>query len=104
MNGSGGGIYADYFDDEEKENFDIDNLTFKNKGIQKLSIGNSVSHQKFGGNCGSLNDLKRDSLVYKQSSIGLAKNISTPAPFQKSFPDKMDQARGVHRRSAINYR
>jgi hypothetical protein len=70
LNGNGGGIYADFFDDEEKENFDIENLTFKNKAISKLSIGNSISHQKFGVTCGSLHDLKRDSLVYKQGSLG----------------------------------
>jgi len=104
---NGGGIYADRFDSEEKENFDIENLTLKNKAISKIAHTNSISGQKFTAQNAAIHDLKRDSMVYKQNSLGAAtgKSMGTGGGFRKEFLDKNDLARGggIQRRT-LNYR
>ena len=124
MNNTSQGIYGDYFDDE-KENYDIENLMIKNKPIHKLAItnnNNSISNQKYHnqqqytGNqnensniaCSrintSINDLKRDSLVYKDSYMTNGNKSNLSANCAKNLIDKNDFMRGMQRRSAIKYR
>ena len=105
------GVYAEYFE-EDKENFAVENLIIPNKPIRKLSntYGQKNTYNNHKEHRGVMNELKRESLVYK-NVFGQNKQFNTTYSNKEntfhnsSYDNRQDHlsSRNTQRRS-FNYR